>query len=181
VRQVNRFSRHAVQRDGIERGKNVTGDATDGHGFPRTDNEVGQHHHPSGIEADRLRKNFRGIGHLACCVGHGHYPLAVHIADGQQKNAANGEAENAAERAAAQQPVVHDHQPAHAHHGSPTEGEVIGDAQFAGELGHREESSIPINPEKRQKECCRRGSGKSRRPGGLPRKEIQLPGLRPNT
>ena len=136
VRQVNRLSRHAVQLDGIERGKYICGDAAHGHGLPRTDDEVCEHHHPSGIEADRARENFRGVGNFARCVGHGHHQLAVHIADGQQQNAANRESKNAAERAAAHQPVVHDDQPADPDHRSPSQGEVIGDAQLAGELGH---------------------------------------------
>ncbi len=62
--------------------------------------------------------------------------MARCVADGQKKNAANRETKNAAERAAAHQPIVHDDQPADSHHRSPSEGEVIGDAQLAGELGH---------------------------------------------
>ena len=37
---------------------------------------------------------------------------------------------------AAQQPVVHDDQPADADHGAPTQGEVIDDAKFAGKSDH---------------------------------------------
>ena len=37
---------------------------------------------------------------------------------------------------AAQQPVVHDDQPADADHGAPSQGEVIDDAEFAGKSNH---------------------------------------------
>ncbi len=42
----------------------------------------------------------------------------------------------------AQQPVVHDDQPADAHHGAPAQGEVIDDAKFAGKSDHETVSVI---------------------------------------
>ena len=91
-----------------------------------------KHHHPARSKADRLGKDFGGVCDLARRIGHGHHQLAVNIADGKQQRAANGEAQNAAQRAAAQQPIVHDDQPAHADHGAPAEGEVIDHAELAG-------------------------------------------------
>ena len=44
-----------------------------------------------------------------------------------------------AQSAAAQQPVVHDDEPADADHGAPGQGEVIGEAEFAGEMWHADE------------------------------------------
>ena len=55
---------------------------------------------------------------------------------GSSRRAADDEAEERAESAAAEQPVVHDDQPADADHGSPAQGEVVGGAEFAGESVH---------------------------------------------
>ena len=74
VRQINGPARDAVEFHRIEPGKNVASNLPHGHRFPRTDDEVGQHHHPSGGKADRSRKNFRGVGDLAGGVGHGRRP-----------------------------------------------------------------------------------------------------------
>ena len=52
---------------------------------------------------------------------------------GSSAAAADEEAEHSAERAAAEQPVIHDDQPADADHRSPAEREVVDDAQLAGE------------------------------------------------
>ncbi len=55
---------------------------------------------------------------------------------GSRSGAADDEAEQRAERAAAEQPVVHDDEPADADHGSPAESEVVGGAELAGESVH---------------------------------------------
>ena len=81
-------------------------------------------------------KDGGGVSDLARGVGHGDHQLAVDPSDGKQQRAADDEAEQRAERAAAQQPVVHDDQPADADHGSPAQGEVVGGAKLAGECGH---------------------------------------------
>ena len=104
--------------------------------MPRTDDEVGKGHHPSRGEADGAGKNRRGVGDFASSVGHRHHQLAVDPTDGKQQRAPYGEAKYCSQRTAAQEPVVHDDEPADAHHGPPAQGEVVGDAQFAGELGH---------------------------------------------
>ena len=62
--------------------------------------------------------------------------LAVNVADRKQQRAADSESKNTAQRSSAQQPIVHDDQPADAHHGAPTQGEVIDDAKFAGKSDH---------------------------------------------
>jgi len=114
----------------MTRGKNTN--FTESHGFPGADDEVGQHHHPSGGEADPLRKDFGGVGDFGGRVGHAADQAPVHIANGEEQRAADGKSENRAENAAAQQPVVHHHQPADADHGAPSQGEVVDDAEFAG-------------------------------------------------
>jgi hypothetical protein len=81
-----------------------------------------------------LRKDLGGIRDLARSIGHGGYEFAVDVANRQQERTANGESENAAEGAATREPVVHDHQPADADHRAPTEREVVGDPELAGEL-----------------------------------------------
>jgi hypothetical protein len=83
-----------------------------------------------------LGKNSRGVGDLARGIGHRRHQLAVNIANRQQQGSANRESQNTAQRPPAQQPVVHDNQPAHAHHGSPTQGEVIDHAKFARKCSH---------------------------------------------
>jgi hypothetical protein len=55
----------------------------------------------------------------------------------EQEHATNHETEKRAESAAAEQPVIHDDQPADSHHGSPTQSEVVvGSAKLAGERAH---------------------------------------------
>ena len=81
-------------------------------------------------------KNGGGVSDFASRVGHGDDQFAVDPSDGEQKRAADGEAQERAEGAAAQQPVVHDDEPADADHGAPAQGEVVGGAQFAGECVH---------------------------------------------
>src|SRR5580700_216062 len=90
VREVNRASGDAVDLDRIERRNNVTSDAADGHGFPGADNEVGEHHHPSGGEADRAGKSCRGISNFSGGIGHGGDQPAINPADGEQQRAADG-------------------------------------------------------------------------------------------
>ena len=135
MRQVHRSPCDPVQFERIEARKNVAGYPADRHGFPWTHDEVGQHHHPASGEADRLRKNFGGVGDFAGGVRHGHDQPAIDIPDRQQQSAAQRESQDAAQGTAAQQPVVHYYQPADSHHGSPSQGEVVDDAEFAGESG----------------------------------------------
>ena len=52
VRKVNRASGHAIELQRIQLGKDVTCNASHRHGFPRADDEIGEHHHPAGGEAD---------------------------------------------------------------------------------------------------------------------------------
>ncbi len=82
--QINGPAGDAIELHRIQSGKNVARNLPHGHRFPRTDDEVRQHHHPAGGKADRSGKNFRGVGDLAGGVGHGRYQLAVDVADGQQ-------------------------------------------------------------------------------------------------
>src|SRR5580658_3625377 len=132
VWEINGAPGDAVDFDGIERRNNVAGDAADGYGLPRADNKVGEHHHPSCGEADRTRESGCGVGNLACGIGHGGHEPAIDPADWEQERTADGEAQYCAKRAAAQKPVVHDHQPADTDHGAPGECEVVGEAKFAG-------------------------------------------------
>ena len=136
VRQENRASRDAVEFHRIETGNDVTGDASDGDGFPRTHDEVGEGHHPAGSKADRARKDRGSVGYFSGGVGHGDDEFAVDPSDGKQKRSADYETKECAEGAAAEKPVVHDDEPAHAHHGSPPKSEVVGGAELAGECGH---------------------------------------------
>jgi hypothetical protein len=120
----------------IETRNDITGDAAHRDRLPRAHDEVGESHHPAGGETDGARKDRGGIGNFSCCVGHGDDQLAVDPPDGKQDRAADDEAEQRAECASAQQPVIHDDEPAHAHHGSPAQREVVGGAELAGESGH---------------------------------------------
>ncbi len=136
MRQIHGTAGDAVEFDRIEAGNDVAGDAADGDGFPGADDEVGEHHHPSGGEADGTREDSGGVGDFSRGVGHGDHQLAVDPSDGKQERATDHEAEQGAESAAAEQPVVHDDQPADADHGSPAESEVVGGAELAGESVH---------------------------------------------
>src|SRR5258708_4618484 len=93
VRKKDWASGNAVDLERIERWEDVTGDAAYGDGFPRADDEVGEHHHPSGGEADGARKNGRSVGDLARGVWHGGHQPTVDPADREQQRAADGEAE----------------------------------------------------------------------------------------
>src|SRR5579863_4665514 len=128
--KIDWLSRDAVDLDGIERGENIARDAPYGYGLPGADDEVGEHHHPSGGEADGAGECGGGVCDFASGVGHGGYQPAVDPADGEQQCAADGEAEKCAESAAAQEPVVHDDEPTDADHGAPGQGEVVGEAEF---------------------------------------------------
>ena len=86
----------AIEHETIERRKNVGGDFSDGDGFPRADDEVGEEHHPAGEVADDGRKNLRGVGGFAGGVGKALDPLAVDVADGKKNDAANGKTESGA-------------------------------------------------------------------------------------
>ena len=102
---------------------------------PWADNEIGERHHPSGGEADGSGENGRRVGDLARGIGHRDYKLSVDPADRKQQRAADYESEDCAERTAAEQPVVHDDEPADANHGAPSECEIVCGAEFAGEGG----------------------------------------------
>ena len=56
--------------------------------------------------------------------------------DGKQERSPDHETQQSPERASTQQPVIHDDQPADAHHGSPTESEIVDGAKLAGESVH---------------------------------------------
>jgi hypothetical protein len=141
VRKIYGTSGDAIEFERIERWKDVAGDAADGHGLPRADNEVGEHHHPSGGEADGARKSCGGVGDLARGVGHCGDQPAVNPTDGEQQRPADGEAEKGTESAATQEPIIHDDEPADADHGAPAQREVVSEPEFAGEMGHGHESS----------------------------------------
>ena len=81
-------------------------------------------------------KHGRGVSDFAGGVGHGNDQFAVDPSDGKQNGATDDEAEERAESAAAEQPVVHDDEPADADHGSPAQCEEVGGAQLAGESVH---------------------------------------------
>ena len=56
AREENGLAGDAIEFEGIERGKNVGGDFSEGDGFPRADDEVGEKHHPAGEVADDGRE-----------------------------------------------------------------------------------------------------------------------------
>jgi len=93
VREINRAGGDAVDLEGIERRKNVTGDAADSDGLPGTDDEVGEHHHPSGGKADGAGKSCSRIGDFAGSVWHGGDEPAIDPADWEKQRATNGEAQ----------------------------------------------------------------------------------------
>ena len=140
AREKNGLASDAIELEGIERGKNVGGDFSEGDGFPRADDEVGEKHHPAGEVADDGRKNLRGVGGFAGGVGKTLDPLAVDVADGKKNDSADGETESGAERTAAAEPVVHEDEPAGADHGAEGEREIIVEAKFASEGGHLEDA-----------------------------------------
>ena len=148
VGEKNGAAGDAVEFDRVDAREDVSGDAADGDGLPRTDDEVGESHHPAGGEAGGAGKDGGGVGDLAGGVRHGNDEPAVDPSDGKQESATDGESEEGAQRAAAQQPVVHDDEPADADHGAPSQSEVVGGAQFAGESG--QEGSIAIDEERRE-------------------------------
>jgi len=138
TREENGLAVYAIELERIERGENVGGNFTEGDGFPGTDDEVSEKHHPAGEVADDRRKNLSGVGGFAGGVGKALDPLAVHIADGEQNNSADGKTERSARGTATAEPVVHKDEPAGADHGAESEGEVIVEAKFASESGHLE-------------------------------------------
>jgi len=125
TRQEDRLATYAIQLVGIERGKNVGGDFSEGHGFPWADYEVGEEHHPPGEIADDGRKNLRGVGGFAGGVGKALYPLAVNVADRKKNDSADGETESGTGRTAAAEPVVHKDEPAGADHGAEGESKQV--------------------------------------------------------
>src|SRR3954464_11357278 len=93
VWQINGTARDPVNFHGIEGGKNVCGNAADCDCLPRTDNEVGESHHPACGKAYGWREYCGGVSDLARSVGHGDDQLAVDPADRQQQSPADQESE----------------------------------------------------------------------------------------
>ena len=135
MRQVNWLACHPIEFELVQLRENIGRNSSRGDGFPWTHDEIGEHHHPASNEADLFRKYFGSVGNLAGSIGHAHDELAIDVADGEQQSAPDRETEDGAERAATSQPVVHNDEPANSHHGSPTQGEVVGDAKLACQLG----------------------------------------------
>ncbi|MGA3190795.1 MAG: hypothetical protein ABSF22_27150 [Bryobacteraceae bacterium] len=130
--EIDWASGDSIDLKPIERREDVTGDAAHGDGFPRTDDEVGEHHHPPGGEADGAGKSRGGVRDLPRSIGHGGHQPAIDPADREKECATDGEAQQSAQCAAAQQPIVHHDQPADADHCPPAQGEVVGEAKFSG-------------------------------------------------
>ena len=123
----------AIQLKRVQRGKKICSQLADGHGFPRTHDEIRQQHHPAGEVTDHRRKYLRGVGSLSRRVGQAFHPLSVNVTNRQQQHSADRKSENCAQRPAAAKPVVHHNQPAHSDHGAERQREIIGEAQFARE------------------------------------------------
>ena len=174
MRKIDWASGDAVDLDGIERRDDVAGDAAYGHGLPGADDEVGEHHHPAGGEADGAGESGRGVGDLARGVGHGGHQPAINPADGEQQRAADGEAEKGAQGAAAEEPVVHHYEPADTDHGAPGQREVVGEAEFAGEMGHGDE----FDPVSANYNACRGNGLEASAFGEIVRQRRRRPPLR---
>src|SRR6201999_612516 len=86
---------------------------------------------------DNRRKHLRRVRGFARRIGKTQNPLAVHVAYGEQNDAADNETENRAERSAAAEPVVHQHEPAGADHRAERQREIIVQPKFASELRRR--------------------------------------------
>ena len=136
MRQKHRLAGDSIELDRVQSREQIARDSSDGHRLPRTDDVVGEQHHPTGGEADGPGKDRRGVGNLAGGVGHGADEMPIDDPDGQQHEAADGKRQHGAHGAAAQQPVVHDDQPADADHGAEAEREEVGQPQLASERNH---------------------------------------------
>jgi len=134
--QKNRLASDVVEFEGIERGKKISGELADGDGFPRANDEVGEKHDPTGEIANERRKNQSGIGGFAGSVGKTLDPFPISVADGEKNQATEGESKGGAKRTTSAEPVVHEDEPANSDHGAKAEGEVVVEAEFAGEGGH---------------------------------------------
>ena len=132
----NGLASNAIELKGIELGKNVGGKFSNDHGLPRTNDEVGEKHDPSSEITDERREDLRGVGGFAGGVGEAANPLAVDVADGKKKDAAEAETKHGAKWPATGEPVVHENDPASTDHGAEAEGKIIGEAELAGECGH---------------------------------------------
>src|SRR5712672_957273 len=130
--QENRLAGNAIQGERIERRKDIGSDFSDGYCFPWADDEVGEEHYPAGEKTNNGRKNLRGVGGFAGGVGEPLDPLAVDVTDREKEESAEGEAQRGTKRAAAAEPIVHEHQPANTDHGAERESKVISDLKFAG-------------------------------------------------
>src|SRR5438876_4938438 len=179
VRQVHRPARDSIDFERIQRRKNVACDFPNGHRLPWANDEIGEHHHPSCGEADCRRKNFGSVGDFTRRVRHGHYKLSVDVTDWKQQCAANRESQNATESAAAQQPVVHHHQPSDAHHRAPAEREVVNNAEFTGKFGHKFISVDPNNGlRQKSRDWCKRAARRTLRARGPPSPRTHVRGLK---
>src|SRR5262249_8326317 len=143
-RKKDWLARDPVHLNRVQGWKNVTRDASDGHGFPWADDEVGEDHHPARRKTHCARKDFCRVGHFPPSGGHSRNKFSVDVADGKKQSTTKNEAKDPAKRTATQKPVVHDNQPSNADHRAPTQREVIDDAEFSCKLrGGREGRAVP--------------------------------------
>src|SRR5262249_31991378 len=105
-RKKDWLARDPVHLNRVQGWKNVTRDASDGHGFPWADDEVGEDHHPARRKTHCARKDFCRVGHFARSVGHSRNKFSVDVADGKKQSTTKNEAKDPAKRTATQKPVV---------------------------------------------------------------------------
>src|SRR5580704_10079679 len=139
-RKENGLTSDAVQLERVKKRKNVGGDFSEGDGFPRTNDEVCEKHHPAGEVADDRRENLRRVGGFAGGVGNALDPLAIDVADGKQNDSANGKTECRTRWTATAEPIVHEDQPAGADHGAEGQSEIVVQAKFAREGWHLQDA-----------------------------------------
>jgi len=140
AREENRLARDAIQLERIKRRENVAGDFSEGDGFPRAHDEVGEKHHPTSEVAYDGRENLRGVGGFAGSVGKALDPLAVDVANRKQNDAADGKSERRARRTSSSEPIVHEDEPSGANHGAEREGKVVVQTKFASERSHLQDA-----------------------------------------
>src|SRR6266849_7461026 len=73
VGQIHGVIAHTIKFDGVERGKQVTGNPSGGQRFERASQKVGQEHHPAGYEADGLGEKSGGVGDFSPRIGDGNH------------------------------------------------------------------------------------------------------------
>jgi len=136
-RRINRAPADDVQLIAVERREHAREKISGRDRLPRTHDRVRQHHRPAGREADGRRHHAFGVGDLGARIPDPLHEAAVGVRDRKEQQAAEQEAEDAAGRTAARQPVVHQDEPADADHRPETEREVLDGAETAAKLGHR--------------------------------------------